>query len=179
MSTKDLDFAKSLQDEDDDADNNVGAIKNKKKTAANSNDASQQYYDTETGGAGGAFGDGDDKIVAVETDQDYAKKNKPRSAAAAGTTTSRSRSPAVPKIDWSACCNTKKKQWAWCAMFTVVLIVGIALLAASLKKLNSTEVRTIPALSQPARVYGMPSICVFPHSHIFPVFDLPRFASPL
>jgi hypothetical protein len=110
---------------------------------------SQQYYDTETGG---------DEIIAVETDQDTKNKGDGDDAdeqkivpAGKPTATSSSKSRSLPTstgIDWSGCCNTKKKRWVWCGLLiTVVFIVGIALLATSLKKLNSTEVRSlIPVL---------------------------------
>jgi hypothetical protein len=94
-----------------------------KHTVVNKEKPSQQYYDTETGG---------DEIVAVETDQD---NNKPSTSRSLPNTSS-----SGGGIDWSGCCDTTNKKWAWCAMFTVVLIVSIGVLAASLKKLNSTEV---------------------------------------
>jgi hypothetical protein len=113
---------------------------NKTPTAANNELSSQQYYDTETGG-GTAGGGDDNKIVAVETDQDCKKKSTPTNNATGQSRSGVPRRTAPTRINWSACCNTKKKQWTWCAILTVLLIVGIALLAASLKKLNSTEVR--------------------------------------
>jgi hypothetical protein len=93
---------------------------------------SQRYYDTETGG--------DDEIVSVPSDQD--KKKTPSKPATSYT----SRSYPSPRIDSSGCCDTENKRCAWYTMVTVVFIVGIGVLAASLKKLDSTEVSTSTVL---------------------------------
>ena len=82
-------------------------------------------FDEEAGITGGG-------IEAVDQDSDDDKnvaKNKKYA------------SRSLPSVNMSSCFDTRGKKRAWCGFFVVVLIVVIGILVASLKKLNSTEVR--------------------------------------